>query len=373
MQVGRHVADAPLAEDLLGARARFTPSQFAAMQRLCGSTSTTAVRPAAPHRGRRRREQPRGLASRPRAAGRSSRRAGRGGGRGGAGAAPARAARRRAAPRAAPRAPQRRRELGARDDDRDEVAERRVAELAAALELLVEEAARRRAGRRTRSGARRAGTSGRARGPGASRPLRPASCVTSWNVRSSARKSGSAERRVRVDHGRELDAGEVVALRDHLRPEQDRAVGARRSGGARRSAPPASRPCRASSRIELELREVARELALEPLRARRRAARARPSRTPGTSPATARRGRSGGSAARRVAVEDERDVAVRAADRRAARAAVERGRDAAPVQEQDRLAAAVGEPRGARRGAAPRAGSRPRAGGRRRAPAAARR
>ncbi len=45
----------------------------------------------------------------------------------------------------------------------------------------------------------------------------------------------------------------------------------------------------------------------------------------------------------RVAVQHERDVAVRTTDRRAASAAVQRGCDAAPVQEQDRLAAAVGD------------------------------
>jgi hypothetical protein len=42
-----------------------------------------------------------------------------------------------------------------------------------------------------------------------------------------------------------------------------------------------------------------------------------------------------------VAVEDERHVAVFAADRRAARAAVECGRDPASVEEQDRLAAGL--------------------------------
>ncbi len=66
--------------------------------------------------------------------------------------------------------------------------------------------------------------------PGASRPLRPASWVISWKVRSSARKSGSAERGVGVDHGGELDTAEVVSLGDHLRPEQH---GAARRGEAR--------------------------------------------------------------------------------------------------------------------------------------------
>jgi hypothetical protein len=49
------------------------------------------------------------------------------------------------------------------------------------------------------------------------------------------------------------------------------------------------------------------------------------------------------AAERAVAVERERDVAVRAAARDAARAAVDRGRDAPPVQEEDRAAARVGD------------------------------
>ena len=40
-----------------------------------------------------------------------------------------------------------------------------------------------------------------------------------------------------------------------------------------------------------------------------------------------------------VAMQDERDVAVRAPQRRPARPAMDRRRDAAPVEQQDRLAA----------------------------------
>ena len=72
------------------------------------------------------------------------------------------------------------------------MAEGRVAERLAPLELAREEARPHRGCRRGGAASRPAGTSGRATRPGASRPLRPASCVTSWNVRSSARKSGSA-------------------------------------------------------------------------------------------------------------------------------------------------------------------------------------
>ena len=44
-----------------------------------------------------------------------------------------------------------------------------------------------------------------------------------------------------------------------------------------------------------------------------------------------------------VAVEDERDVAVRTAPRLAAGTAVDRGRDTAPVEQEDRLAASLGQ------------------------------
>ena len=68
----------------------------------------------------------------------------------------------------------------------------RVAELRAGGRFPRRGTRRPHAAPRGRSGVSRAGTSGRAPRPGASRPLRPASWVTSWNVRSSARKSGSA-------------------------------------------------------------------------------------------------------------------------------------------------------------------------------------
>src|SRR5439155_21190968 len=44
-----------------------------------------------------------------------------------------------------------------------------------------------------------------------------------------------------------------------------------------------------------------------------------------------------------VTVKRERDVAARAPARRSARPTVDRGRDASPVEEEDRLAAAVGD------------------------------
>src|SRR5581483_5923379 len=50
------------------------------------------------------------------------------------------------------------------------------------------------------------------------------------------------------------------------------------------------------------------------------------------------------AAERAVSVQGEGDVAVRAAPGRAAGAAVQRGSDAAPVEEEDRLAASFREP-----------------------------
>ena len=77
---------------------------------------------------------------------------------------------------------------------------------------------------------------------------------------------GQGQPRVCVDHRRELDPGEVVALRDHLRAEQHGALGLG-------EAP--QRDCellrlRDGVRVEpdqLELRDLARELPLELLRA----------------------------------------------------------------------------------------------------------
>ena len=96
--------------------------------------------------------------------------------------------------------------------------------------------------------------------------------------------------------------------------------------------------------MQLELGEPLRELALELLR-------------PGADPRELRRAaRRAGlgrrlvvaavvAAQRAVAVEDERDVAVRAADRVSPQARqCSAGATPAPVQQQDRLAAALGEP-----------------------------
>ena len=53
------------------------------------------------------------------------------------------------------------------------------------------------------------------------RPARPATCVSNWNVRSAARKSGMCKREVGVDDPDQRDVGKMQALRDHLRADED--------------------------------------------------------------------------------------------------------------------------------------------------------
>ena len=151
-------------------------------------------------------------------------------------------------------------------------------------------------------------------------------------MRSSARKSGSAEPGVRVDDRRERDALEVVPLRDHLGAEQHPALAlaepVQRLGQARR--------LRCRVRIEpheIELREAGSQLLLELL---------------GTCPeprelgGTARRTALGllGFESAVVAVqapvrmERQRDIAALAAEREPARPAVNRRSDAAPIEEE---------------------------------------
>src|SRR5437763_616092 len=134
----------------------------------------------------------------------------------------------------------------------------------------------------------------------------------------------------------------MMALRDHLRADEDCALGARE--------PLQRRPqllwLRDRVGVEpdpLDLGDVTFELALQPLRSRSDAGKlgraTRRTRLPG--------GHAGAAvvaAERRVAVERERDVAVRTASRNTAATAVERRCHAPPVEEEDRLAAAFREP-----------------------------
>ena len=128
-----------------------------------------------------------------------------------------------------------------------------------------------------------------------------------------------------------------MALRDHLRADEDDAVG----GG---ETPERGRECaRLLHRVGVEadafqLGQLRLELALQLLRAR---------------PEPCELGRAAGgtrlrlrfrvaavmAAQQAVAVQDERDVAVDAAQGHAASTAMQRGRDTAAIQKQDRLAA----------------------------------
>ena len=150
-----------------------------------------------------------------------------------------------------------------------------------------------------------------------------------------------AETRVGVDHGRERDVREVVSLGDHLRPDEHRALG----GGE----PPQRRRRLAGllGRVgvepkALELGNVRLQLSLQPLR-------------PGADPRELDRAAGGADVGRLcrepavvaverlVAMQHERDVAIRATPRLAARAAVQRGREAAAIEQEDRFASALGE------------------------------
>ena len=173
--------------------------------------------------------------------------------------------------------------------------ERRVAERAAALELAGEKAgdvvargvlhrARVRLERLDEHAARRVAAAAAGElGEELERPL-------------LGPKVGQTETGVGVDDGRELDACEVVALRDHLRAHEDGTLGARE---------PLERLAqllrlRNRVRVEpdpLELGDVLLELALQPLRPRPDARELGLSRRPGTSPRRARGRRSGGSGA----------------------------------------------------------------------------
>ena len=134
----------------------------------------------------------------------------------------------------------------------------------------------------------------------------------------------------------------MVALRDHLRPDEDGPLG---RAEALEDVAHRARPAR-DVRVEpepLELGEALRELRLEPLR---------PGADPGeldgaTLGAFARDGLHPSAVVaveRVIGVQRERDVAVQATARDAAGAAVDRRRHTASVEEQDRPPAAVHDP-----------------------------
>ena len=80
--------------------------------------------------------------------------------------------------------------------------------------------------------------------PASPRPLRPASWVISEKVRSSERKSGSRRVASASRTTPEGDLGEVVALGDHLGPDQDPGVGLVEAAAAGRRGPRRPRPRR---------------------------------------------------------------------------------------------------------------------------------
>ena len=143
------------------------------------------------------------------------------------------------------------------------------------------------------------------------------------------------EPRVGVDDGGELYTFEVVALRHHLRPDEHGAARSREA--VERGAHVVDVGVEAD---HLQLGQLLRQFALELLRPR--------------ADARELRGAAGGArlphrleAPAVVAVEDvvavqrQRDVAVRTATRRPARATVDGGRDAAAVEQEDRLSVAL--------------------------------
>ena len=227
-----------------------------------------------------------------------------------------------------------------RDDHPDQVAEGRVAELSPARELSRQELLDVvTGGQRDRAGVGLVRLDDHASGSVA--PAPPRQLRDQLERPLLGPEVRKAEAGVRVDHGRERHALEVVALGDHLRPQEHPAL----AGGEASEDldDPSGMPRGICVEPEaLELGNPARELRLEPLRPgpeagdlRRAARRARDRRLLPAAAVVA--------VESIVGVERQRHVAGGTPPRQAARAAVERGRDTAPVQEEDRLAAAVCE------------------------------
>ena len=220
-------------------------------------------------------------------------------------------------------------------DDPDQRRERRVAQRRAALELAGEEARRRRGCAAATIGAasgHRVCTSTRpSRGPaaGAAGELgdERERALLGAEVREAQRRSASSTTP-------SVDVGEVVALGDHLRAEQDAAVGAPRTRASTAAAPPA-RPRRRRAGDDA----ARRSSVLEPLGPGAVAGDRRPSRSPGSASGTRSRWPQWWQASVAArAVQHERDVAVRALPGAAAGRAGEEVRPAAAVEQHDRLA-----------------------------------
>ena len=146
------------------------------------------------------------------------------------------------------------------------------------------------------------------------------------------------EPRIGVDDRGDLDAGEVVALRHHLRPDEHGR--ARRREALERLAERAVARCRVRVQADpLQPGQPPLELCVEPLR-------------PGSDACQLDRAALGArlrhldrvaavmAVKPRVGVQRQRDVAAAAASRHAARAAVDGARDSPAVQEENRAPAA---------------------------------
>ena len=306
----------------------------------CGSTSTTADSAVAAHGGRGRREEPGRRGSQTLSDSTSSQGAATGGGRAAGGAEQAPGAGRPGSPRPSPSSARARRgrfRVRSRDDECHEMRKRWVPELLPSLRAPARGTRRRRGARRTRTASRRAGTSGRARPRGVA--AAPSRELRHELERPLLRPEvGEREAGVGVDDGRDRDPREVMALGDHLRPDERGRAGrrAKRSSASRSAPGPSGRV-----RVEpdpLETGDAARELGLEPLRPRadarqldRPAARAALGQLLGVPAVVA--------VETAVRVERQRDVAAPAPSRQSARPTVDRARDPPPVEEEDRAAA----------------------------------
>ena len=185
--------------------------------------------------------------------------------------------------------------------------------------------------------------------PGRSpRPARPATCSSSWNVRSAGAKVGQVHRLVGRQHADQRDPGKVVPLGHHLRADQHVDLAARACGPAPRSSPGAVGGVAIEPR-DARVREALAHHRLQPSRCRCPAVRCAAAGTTGSGRGPARCGRSSGTCSRaRALVVRHRHRAAGTADDVPARAAQHDGREPAPVEEQDALLA-----RGQRRPAAP--------------------
>ena len=227
---------------------------------------------------------------------------------------------------------------GTRHNDAHEVAKRWVAEQLAPFELLTEETADVMAG----------GIDDRAC-VGLERlhdhATRSVATAAARELRDQLERPllgpevGQRERRIGVDHRGKLDPRKVVALRNHLCAKQDRAI--------RRNEPLKRRGelLRLVGGVgvesdQLKVGKVALKVTLELLGA---------SPEPGELNRAARRARLGRpltpaavmASQLTPVVQDERHIAIGAPEGHAARAAMQRGRRTAPVEQQDRLTAPI--------------------------------